>query len=185
MAEKDWTTIEDKLAQWREKEERLSKIFTFDLSSSKAFQREKLRTYDSIARRYRKNKGQDGRLAYRLFREEKRKLEKQLYPNLLVRLARRWAVKPLKNLISDAFNVARLLIYKAFKMDEVKPSQQQARKASPTLSNVRNIRDKKESQSQTETFQEKAAVRAAVNQPMGYTVATNRTRSRKRKGLGH
>lgn len=84
--------VENDLQQWRSREERFSKLFSFNLSGNKALLKEKLRFYDSIAAKYKGTHSQDERFALRMLKQERRQIERVLYPNLLLRLLRRMIV---------------------------------------------------------------------------------------------
>lgn len=91
--------VELEVGQWHTREERLSKLFSFSLSSNRALTKEKLEYYDRIAAKYSGTRDSDERFALRALTEERRKMEKQLYPNPLVRLTRRYLVLPLLQLL--------------------------------------------------------------------------------------
>ncbi|MCH5683987.1 hypothetical protein LWM68_06735 [Niabella sp. W65] len=91
--------VEIELNQWRSREERFSKLFSFNLSSNRALLKEKLDYYDRIAARYKGTQDLDERFALRVLRQERSRIEKQLYPNLLLRLLRRLLIAPLKEQI--------------------------------------------------------------------------------------
>jgi hypothetical protein len=91
--------VELEVGQWHTREERLSKLFSFSLSSNRAMDKEKLEYYDRIAAKYSGTRNADERFALRALSEERRKLEKQLYPSPLVRLTRRYLVLPLLQLL--------------------------------------------------------------------------------------
>ncbi|MET6998664.1 hypothetical protein [Chitinophaga defluvii] len=84
--------VENDLHQWRSREERFSKLFSFNLSGNKALLKEKLRYYDSVASKYRNTASPDERFALRMLRQERNQIERKLYPNLLLRLLRRLIV---------------------------------------------------------------------------------------------
>ena len=91
--------VETELNQWRSREERFSKLFSFSLSSNKALLKEKLQYYDRIAAKYKGTQDLDERFALRMLRQERSKIEKQLYPNPVIRLLRRLLVAPVKEQI--------------------------------------------------------------------------------------
>lgn len=91
--------VETELNQWRSREERFSKLFSFSLSSNKALLKEKLQYYDRIAAKHKGTQDLDERFALRMLQQERSKIEKQLYPNLLIRLLRRLLVVPVKEQI--------------------------------------------------------------------------------------
>jgi hypothetical protein len=91
--------VETELNQWRSREERFSKLFSFSLSSNKALLKEKLQYYDRIAAKYKGTQDLDERFALRMLQEDRSKIEKQLYPNPVIRLLRRLLVAPVKEQI--------------------------------------------------------------------------------------
>lgn len=92
--------VENELNQWRSKEERFSKLFSFSLSSNSALLKEKLKYYDCIAAKYKSTQDADERSALRMLRQERNSIEKRLYHNLLMRLIRRLLVAPVKEQIA-------------------------------------------------------------------------------------
>lgn len=92
--------VEAELNQWRSREERFNKLFSFGLSSNRALLKEKLDYYDRIAAKYKGTRDLDERFALRMLRQERNRIEKQLYPNLLIRLLRRLLVAPVKEQIA-------------------------------------------------------------------------------------
>ncbi|HQS22829.1 MAG TPA: hypothetical protein PLC18_01195 [Sediminibacterium sp.] len=84
------------LNQWRSREERFSKLFSFSLSSNSVLLKEKLEYYDRIAAKYKGTQDSDERFGLKALRQERNRIEKQLYPNLLIRLLRRLLVVPFK-----------------------------------------------------------------------------------------
>lgn len=88
--------VENELNQWRTREERFSKLFSFSLSSNKALLAEKLEFYDGISARYKGTSDLDERFALRLLRQERLQMEKQLYPNIVIRMLRSIFVLPVK-----------------------------------------------------------------------------------------
>lgn len=88
--------VEAELNQWRSKEERFSKLFSFSLSNNRALLKEKLEYYDHIAAKYKGTQDLDERFALRMLRQERNRIAKQLYPNLLIRLLRRLLVAPVR-----------------------------------------------------------------------------------------
>lgn len=91
--------VEAELNQWRSKEDRFSKLFSFSLSNNRALLKEKLEYYDRIAAMYKGTQDLDERFALRMLRQERNGIEKQLYPNLLIRLLRRLLVAPVREQI--------------------------------------------------------------------------------------
>jgi hypothetical protein len=92
--------VEMELSQWRSREERFSKLFNFSLSKNRALLKEKLYHYERIATKYKGTNNIEERIALQLLRQERNKILKQLYPNLLVRLIRKLIVAPLINQIA-------------------------------------------------------------------------------------
>jgi len=87
--------VEMELNQWRSREERFSKLFNFSLSNNKSLLTEKLHHYERIETKYKNTKIIEERFALQMLKQEKEKILKQLYPNLLVRLIRKLLVAPL------------------------------------------------------------------------------------------
>jgi hypothetical protein len=87
--------VEIELNQWRSREERFSKLFSFSLSNNRALLKEKLNHYERIGTKYKGTKNLEERFALWMLRQEKNKMLKQLYPNVLVRLIRKLVVAPL------------------------------------------------------------------------------------------
>ncbi|TRX30275.1 hypothetical protein FNW52_20350, partial [Flavobacterium sp. ZT3R18] len=92
--------VETELSQWRSREERFSKLFSFSLSNNRTLLKEKLHHYERIAAKYKSSQNLDERFALRMLKQEKNRILKQLYPNLLVRLVRKVLVAPLIEQIS-------------------------------------------------------------------------------------
>lgn len=92
--------VEIELNQWRSREERFSKLFSFSLSKNRSLLKEKLNHYERIETKYKGSKNLEERFALRMLREEKNKILKQLYPNILIRLIRKLVVAPLINQIA-------------------------------------------------------------------------------------
>jgi len=89
--------IENEINQWQAKEQRFEKLFSAAVVKGREFQKDKLAFYDQLQERYGKSPYADERETLRVAIQEKRWLEKQLYPSLLLRLMRRMilmAVKP-------------------------------------------------------------------------------------------
>lgn len=87
--------VEMELNQWRSREERFSKLFNFSLSNNRSLLKEKLHHYGRIGTKYKGTKNLEERFALQILKQEKSKLLKLLYPNLLVRLVRKLLVAPL------------------------------------------------------------------------------------------
>lgn len=107
MNEQGTNRIEAELLRWKEKEERFAKLFTFEMSSNRALMREKLRDFDAIYTRYRGTQKPNERFALRMLKQERRHLERQLYPNLLIRLTRRLLIKPIRDIFVNRANRKR------------------------------------------------------------------------------
>ncbi len=88
--------VEAELNQWRSREERFTKIFPTSLSSNRSLLKEKSLFYESVAIKYKDTLDQEERFALRMLKQERNTIEKQLYPNLMVRVVRRMLVAPLK-----------------------------------------------------------------------------------------
>lgn len=87
--------VEMELNQWRSREERFSKLFNFSLSNNRSLLKEKLHHYERIGTKYKGTKNIEERFALQMLKQEKAKILKQVYPNLLVRLIRKLIVAPL------------------------------------------------------------------------------------------
>lgn len=87
--------VEMELNQWRSREERFSKLFNFSLSNNRSLLKEKLHHYGRIGTKYKGTKNSEERFALQILKQEKSKLLKLLYPNLLVRFVRKLLVVPL------------------------------------------------------------------------------------------
>ena len=88
--------VEAELQQWKQKEERFSRMFAFKVSDNRVFLKEKLRHYGTVAALFRDSINPEERLALRILRQERRRIEKQLYPKLWLRLLRRLTVEPIR-----------------------------------------------------------------------------------------
>lgn len=89
--------VELAVQEWKEKENRFKKIFSFDMSSNKALLREKLRDYKQIGIRFRDTSDPDERLALIALKQERKHIEKRAYPNRFIRLFRKVFVNPIRN----------------------------------------------------------------------------------------
>ncbi|MEL1254047.1 hypothetical protein AAEO57_09695 [Flavobacterium sp. DGU38] len=92
--------VEMELNQWRSREERFSKLFNFSLSNNRSLIKEKLHHYERIGTKYKGSKNIEERFALKMLNQEKNKILKQLYPNLLVRLIRKLIIAPLVDQIA-------------------------------------------------------------------------------------
>jgi hypothetical protein len=87
--------VEMKLSQWHSREERFSKLFSFSLSNNRSLLKEKLHHYERIATKYKGSQNLDEQFTLRMLKQERNRILKQLYPNLLVRLVRKILIAPL------------------------------------------------------------------------------------------
>ncbi|MBC9797578.1 hypothetical protein [Sinomicrobium weinanense] len=78
--------VEKELNEWLVREQRFQKLFSFSVDRNRAFLREKLRYYRTLQAKYKARAGPKEQLTLRMMREEQRAIEKQLYPNLWIRL---------------------------------------------------------------------------------------------------
>ncbi len=78
--------VEKELDEWLTRERRFQKLFSFSLDNNRAFLREKLRYYRTLQAKYKARAGPKEQLTLRMMRQEQRAIEKQLYPNLWIRL---------------------------------------------------------------------------------------------------
>jgi hypothetical protein len=85
-------SLEKELTQWQEREKRYDKLGI----DFKGFRKLKLEHLNTLKATYPGSKNLDDRLAYRALQVERRKLERQLYPDLLVRLIVR-GINAIKN----------------------------------------------------------------------------------------
>jgi len=87
--------IETAVNWWQGKEERFKKAFSFGMETNTALMQEKLRYFEKVALRYNGTYDQDERIALRILKQERRSLEKQLFPNLFERMVRRLFIAPI------------------------------------------------------------------------------------------
>ncbi|PLK44998.1 hypothetical protein [Emticicia sp. TH156] len=88
--------VEIELNHWQSREARFTKLFSFSLSTNKALLKEKLRYYERVTAKYKGTNDPDERFALHLLRQESRRMEKQLYPNLFLRMLRRLLIIPIR-----------------------------------------------------------------------------------------
>ncbi|MDJ1473220.1 hypothetical protein [Xanthocytophaga flava] len=88
--------VEADLNQWKQKEERFSQMFSFTVTSNRDFLKEKLQYYNRIAAKYKNSDNPEEKLAIRILKQEQNRIEKQLYPNLWLRLLRKLTVEPIQ-----------------------------------------------------------------------------------------
>ena len=74
------------LEQWRQKEERFSKIFSPSILKDKAFLEQKLSFLVHLQRRYGKSRDPEEQLALQILARQRAQLKKELYPNFFQRL---------------------------------------------------------------------------------------------------
>ncbi|WP_343748151.1 hypothetical protein [Fluviicola sp.] len=91
--------IEIELMRWREKEERFKNAFSVDMSSNKALLKEQLRDYDRIVSMCKGSRDRDERSMLRIVRQERRSIQKQVYPGRLVRLFVKVFINPVRRFI--------------------------------------------------------------------------------------
>ncbi len=92
--------VETALAQWRSREERFSKLFSFSLNTNRALLKEKLNYYDRIVAKYKGTHDLEERFALKFLKQERNLIEKNLYPDLVTRLIRRLVVVPVREQIA-------------------------------------------------------------------------------------
>jgi hypothetical protein len=80
--------IESALKDWQSKEERFGKLFSSDILKNKPFLQEKLKYFDAIQAKYGRTASEEERLALQILMQETNRIEKHLYPNLIVRILR-------------------------------------------------------------------------------------------------
>lgn len=81
--------IESALRDWQLKEERFGKMFSSDILKNKPFLQEKLKYFDAVEAKYGRTASEEERLALRILMQERNRIEKYLYPNLIGRMLRR------------------------------------------------------------------------------------------------
>lgn len=81
--------LEMEMKHWQGREQRFSKLFSPSILHSRAFKKEKLNHLEQLYSRYRWTANSDERLTRSLLQQERRQLEKELYPNRLKRNFRR------------------------------------------------------------------------------------------------
>jgi len=92
--------VEMELTLWRSREERFTKLFSMSISANRPLLREKLHHYERAAIKYKGTSDPEERFALQVMRQERRQMEKQLYPNFLLRMLRRLLVLPAREKIS-------------------------------------------------------------------------------------
>jgi len=81
--------LEMEMKHWQGREQRFSKLFSPSILHSRAFKKEKLHHLEQLYSRYRWTANGDERLTRNLLQQERRQLEKELYPTRLKRNFRR------------------------------------------------------------------------------------------------
>lgn len=82
------------VGKWLEIEARIGKLFSNSSTSNRAMLTQKLRQYNLIADRYRTTANASERYTLAILTQERRNIEKQLYPNFLLRMFRRLLIAP-------------------------------------------------------------------------------------------
>src|SRR3546814_985505 len=77
--------LEQEMKEWEAREQRFSTLFSSSILQSRAFKKEKVRHLRNLGSRYRWSSNPDERFTQRLLSQERRQLEKELYPNRLNR----------------------------------------------------------------------------------------------------
>lgn len=77
------------MQEWKESQQRLTAIFSASILKSKAFEKEELRFRAGLLNHLGTPQNLEERITRKLLQQEKRELEKRLYPNRMVRLIRR------------------------------------------------------------------------------------------------
>ncbi|WP_461791341.1 hypothetical protein [Pedobacter sp.] len=88
--------LEAELLRLQEADERFKKTFSFDMSSNKALSIERLRDYDRLIAKYGNTRDPRERLTIRVLKFERRRMEKQVYPNRLFRWFRKIFIIPVR-----------------------------------------------------------------------------------------
>jgi len=99
MDSQRFNRVEYEAGQWRSREERLARMFSASLYS-RPFLSEKLAYFDRIAAKYGGTDDPDEKFSLRVLKQERREIERKLYPNVLLRMVRRMLVVPFRNEIS-------------------------------------------------------------------------------------
>jgi hypothetical protein len=101
--------IENEMENWLAKEQRFGKLFSAAVIKSRDFQKEKLAYLEGVRNKYVDQLSPDERLSMRVLKREQKRIEKQLYPNLFVRLLRRGfkaSVKLVRNTMNNQLQTA-------------------------------------------------------------------------------
>lgn len=85
--------VQEDLEKWLKREQRFQKIFSRPLADNRSFLKEKLKYYDTIKSKYGNVATREESTTLRLMKEDRGAIERQLYPNAIVRLAFRITLK--------------------------------------------------------------------------------------------
>lgn len=85
--------VERAVLEWKNREERYSSLFGFNVASSRLLSRDKLIYYDKIANKFSGTMNLEEKHTLRMLDQERKNLEKRLYPNRLLRFLRRILVR--------------------------------------------------------------------------------------------
>ena len=85
MMEQNENSIEREMKRWEAREQRFAKLFSASILQSRAFKKEKVRHLRKLTSQYRWSNDPEERMARKLLNQERRQLEKELYPNRLKR----------------------------------------------------------------------------------------------------
>ena len=77
--------VREDLEKWLKREQRFQKIFSGPLADNRSFLKEKVKYYDTLESQYRNGANREERTTLRLVKEDRGILERELYPNLLLR----------------------------------------------------------------------------------------------------
>lgn len=77
--------LEREMKQWEAREQRFAKLFSASILQSRAFKKEKVRHLRKLSTGYRWSDDPEERMTRKLLNQERRQLEKELYPNRLKR----------------------------------------------------------------------------------------------------
>ncbi len=91
----DNNRVETELARWLEMEARIGKLFSNTPSANRVVLQQKLGRYNLLVSKYRATANLSERYTLAIVAQERRSIERQLYPNLLIRLFRRLLTAPI------------------------------------------------------------------------------------------
>lgn len=86
MTNEKGASVEQDISFWLEREKKLKELFRNDIVNEKHFLNEKLRYFISVENKYRSNLPAGEKILLNVLKGDIRKLERQLYPNPVVRL---------------------------------------------------------------------------------------------------